>query len=151
MKSGPERELIARYLDRAKAAGRQLGLSGFDVIELAESRNGSSAARKREEMDAITAACPKGATLIALDEKGKSLSSKQLTDKIGNWRDTGISDICIVIGGADGLDPQLRQSAQLTIAFSPLTWPHQLVRIMLAEQLYRATTILSGHPYHRSD
>lgn len=151
MKNGPERELVARYLDRAKATGRQLGLSGFDIVELNDGRSNASATRKREEMNAINAACPKGATLIALDEKGKSLSSEQLTGKIGDWRDNGTSDICFVIGGADGLDPDLRKSAQLAVAFSPLTWPHQLVRIMLAEQLYRATTILSGHPYHRGD
>lgn len=151
MKSGPERDLVARYLDRAKAGGRQLGLLGFDIIELAESRSNSGATRKREEMNAILAATPKGATLVALDEKGKSMSSAQLTNKISDWRDNGISNMCVIIGGADGLDPELRKTAQLTIAFSPLTWPHQLVRIMLVEQLYRATTILSGHPYHRGD
>ena len=151
MKSGPERELVSRYLDRARNTGRQLGLTGFDVTEIAESRQSSSAARKRDEAAAITTACPKGASVIALDEKGRAQTSDQFTSQIASWRDSGIADICFVIGGADGLDPQWRQSAQLAMAFSPLTWPHQLVRIMLSEQLYRATTILSGHPYHRGD
>lgn len=151
MKSGPERELVARYLDRAIATGRQLGLTGFDIIELPESRASSANARKSDEAKAITAAIPKGAALIALDEHGKSLTSSKLTQNISRWRDDGKPVLAFVIGGADGLAPNLLASADLKVAFSEFTWPHQLVRIMLTEQLYRTTTILSGHPYHRGD
>src|SRR6185437_2110400 len=121
MKQGPERELVARYLDRAQAGGKSLGLSGFAVTELSESR--AAAAATRTEAFAKT---------------------------LGTWRDGGRGAVTFLIGGADGIDPELLKSAELTLSFSPLTWPHQLVRIMLAEQLYRATTILSGHPYHRA-
>jgi 23S rRNA (pseudouridine1915-N3)-methyltransferase len=151
MKAGPERQLVARYLDRAIAAGKPLGLSGFTITELTESRASSAAARKAEEMRAISAALPDNAFTVALDEHGKALDSPGLTQRIATWRDAGRPALAFVIGGADGLDPALTARCELTLSFSPLTWPHQLVRIMLAEQLYRATTILSGHPYHRGD
>lgn len=151
MKSGPERELVSRYLARAKASGKQLGLAGFDVIELAESRASSADARKKEEAKAIEAALPNGATLVVLDEHGKALTSLKFTQRIADWRDGGKQDVFFIIGGADGLAHKLRDSADLCVALSPLTWPHQLVRIMLAEQTYRACTILSGHPYHRGE
>lgn len=151
MKAGPERELFARYLDRAIAAGRQMGLSGFDVTELPESRASSTSARKAEEAKAITSALSGSSLHVVLDEHGRSLTSIKLAQTIARWRDDGTNSVAFLIGGADGLDPTLLKSASLKIAFSELTWPHQLVRIMLAEQLYRTTTILSGHPYHRGD
>ncbi len=150
MKTGPERELVARYLERAQGAGKPLALTGFDVFELSESRAGSAAARKSEEAKAIRAALPDG-LVVALDERGKSLTSESFANQLGRWRDDGRAAIGFVIGGADGIDPDLVKAADLSISFSPMVWPHQLVRIMLAEQLYRATTILSGHPYHRGD
>ena len=149
MKQGPERELTARFLDRAVAGGKALGLSAFTVTELTESRAGSTAARKAEEAKALTAHLPAAGITIALDERGKTLGSDDFAQRLLRWRDDGKPAVSFVIGGADGLDPAFVQSASLTLSFSPLTWPHQLVRIMLAEQLYRATTILSGHPYHR--
>jgi len=148
MKQGPERELVARYLDRAIATGRPLGLSGFEVAELPESRASSAPSRKSEEAKALRAALPEG-VIVALDERGKSLGSEAFAGQIARWRNDGRPGVSFVVGGADGLDPGFVGSADLTLSFSPLTWPHQLVRIMLAEQLYRATTILSGHPYHR--
>lgn len=148
LKSGPERELFDRYLDRASRAGRQLGLS-FDVRELPESGARASAARKEEEAKAILGAVPAGATLVALDERGKPLDSRAVADRIAAWRDGGLRDLAIAIGGADGLGTAVLAAADLRIAFGALTWPHQLVRILLAEQLYRTVTILSGHPYHR--
>jgi 23S rRNA (pseudouridine1915-N3)-methyltransferase len=148
MKQGPERELVARYLERAQASGRPLALTGFDVIELPESRASSPAARKADEAKALRAALPEG-VVIALDERGKTQSSEAFTRQLARWRDDGRPAASFVIGGADGLDPAFTASADLCLSFSPLTWPHQLVRIMLAEQLYRATTILAGHPYHR--
>lgn len=148
MKQGPERELVGRYLDRAVASGKPLALTGFDIIELSESRASSSPARKADEAKALRAALPEG-VVVALDERGKTIGSEAFARQIARWRDDGRPAVSFVIGGADGLEPDFVRAADLTLSFSPLTWPHQLVRIMLAEQLYRATTILSGHPYHR--
>ena len=150
MKAGPERELVARYLDRAIGGGKPLALTGFDVIELPESRASSSASRKADEAKALRAALPEG-IVVALDERGKSLGSPAFSALIARWRDDGRPAASFIIGGADGLDPTFVASADMTLSFSPLAWPHQMVRIMLAEQLYRTTTILSGHPYHRGD
>ncbi|AVF03738.1 MULTISPECIES: 23S rRNA (pseudouridine(1915)-N(3))-methyltransferase RlmH [Devosia] len=150
MKNGPERELVARYLDRAGASGKPLALTGFDVTEINESRAGSAAARKAEEARALRTALPQGVTVM-LDERGKAIDSESFAAQIGRWRDDGRPAIGFVIGGADGIDPEFVRSADLVVSFSPMVWPHQLVRIMLAEQLYRTTTILSGHPYHRGD
>lgn len=150
MKSGPERELVARYLDRAAMSGKPLALTGFDVTELNESRAGSPAARKAEEARGLRATLPDG-IIVTLDERGKSISSEAFAAQLGRWRDDGRPAIGFVIGGADGIDPDFVRAADLVLSFSPMVWPHQLVRIMLAEQLYRATTILSGHPYHRGD
>jgi 23S rRNA (pseudouridine1915-N3)-methyltransferase len=148
MKQGPERELCARYLERALATGRALGLSSFAVAEISESRAGSPATRKAEEAKAIAVALPEGVR-VALDEHGKTMGSEDFARRIARWRDDGKPALSFVIGGADGLEPAFVNAADVSLSFSPLTWPHQLVRIMLAEQLYRATTILSGHPYHR--
>lgn len=150
MKAGPEREMVARYLDRAIGGGKPLALTGFDIIELPESRAGSSASRKADEAKALRAALPEG-IVVALDERGKAIGSETFANQIGRWRDDGRPAASFIIGGADGLDPAFVSAADLVLSFSPLTWPHQLVRIMLAEQLYRTTTILSGHPYHRGD
>ncbi len=148
MKQGPERELVSRYLDRARASGKALALTGFDVLEFAESRAGSADARKDEEARTLSAALPEGVRVV-LDEHGKSISSQAFATQLGRWRDDGRAAVSFVIGGADGHGRDLLSGADLTLSFSPLTWPHQMVRIMLAEQLYRTTTILSGHPYHR--
>ena len=149
MKQGPERELVARYLDRAVLTGKPLGLTGFAVTELVESRASSGPSRKADEARTINEHLPGHLPWIALDEHGKSIGSDDFAQKLSRWRDDGKPALSFVIGGADGLDPDFVKTADLTLSFSPLTWPHQLVRIMLAEQLYRATTILSGHPYHR--
>ncbi|MCS6761664.1 MAG: 23S rRNA (pseudouridine(1915)-N(3))-methyltransferase RlmH [Candidatus Devosia symbiotica] len=150
IKAGPEREMVARYLNRAVGSGKPLALIGFDVIELTESRASASASRKADEAKTLLAALPEG-IVVALDERGKSVASELFAQQIGRWRDDGRPAVNFVIGGADGLDPAFVSRADLVLSFSPLTWPHQLVRIMLAEQLYRATTILTGHPYHRGD
>ncbi|MET3897857.1 23S rRNA (pseudouridine1915-N3)-methyltransferase [Devosia sp. UYZn731] len=150
MKAGPERELVARYLDRAIGGGKPLALTGFDVIELPESRASSSASRKADEAKALRAVLPEG-IVVALDERGKSIGSEAFSALIARWRDDGRPATSFIIGGADGLEPAFVSAADMTLSFSPLTWPHQMVRIMLAEQLYRTTTILSGHPYHRGD
>jgi 23S rRNA (pseudouridine1915-N3)-methyltransferase len=148
LKAGAERELFDRYRDRADRAGRQLGLS-VELRELPEGSARNPETRKAEEATAILAAVPTGAALIALDERGKPLDSRGFADRLAAWRDGGARDLAIVIGGADGLGPAVGDKADLRLAFGAMTWPHQLVRILLAEQLYRAVTILSGHPYHR--
>jgi 23S rRNA (pseudouridine1915-N3)-methyltransferase len=148
-KAGPERELAGRYLDRAAKAGGRLGLS-FQLREIPESRASRPADRKREEAEALLAAVPSGAVAVALDEHGDTLGSEAFAKRIGRWRDDGTADVALFIGGADGLDGELLAKARLVLAFGAMTWPHQLVRTMIAEQLYRAVTILSGHPYHRA-
>jgi 23S rRNA (pseudouridine1915-N3)-methyltransferase len=148
MKQGPERELVSRYLERGRASGKALALTGFEVSEFAESRHATPAGRKADEAAMLGAALPDGIR-IALDEHGKTMPSPAFALQLARWRDDGRPAVSFLIGGADGLDPDFVRSADLTLSFSPLTWPHQLVRIMLAEQLYRTTTILSGHPYHR--
>ncbi|MEX0860292.1 MAG: 23S rRNA (pseudouridine(1915)-N(3))-methyltransferase RlmH [Cucumibacter sp.] len=149
LRAGPERELVTRYLERAKTTGRQLGLSGFEFRECAESRAAGPATRNKEEAAALLALVPADARLVALDERGKAITSEAFAHHIGRWRDDGTTSLIFAIGGPDGLDPAVRERADLIVGFSALTWPHQLVRVMLTEQLYRATTILSGHPYHR--
>src|SRR5690606_6137909 len=148
MKQGPERELVARYLERAAATGRPLALTGFEVAEFPESRGQTVRERRTEEARALRASLPEG-LVVALDEHGRSLTSEAFAHQLARWRDDGRPAAGFVIGGPDGLDAAFVRDADLTLSFSPLTWPHQLVRIMLAEQLYRATTILAGHPYHR--
>ncbi|MGJ7042601.1 23S rRNA (pseudouridine1915-N3)-methyltransferase [Shinella sp. BE166] len=150
LKAGPEKDLAARYLDRFAKAGPAIGLELGKFVEVGESRAGNAETRKREEAVLLEKALPDGAVLILLDERGKSLDSPAFADLIGNFRDGGKRDLMIAIGGADGLDPALYNRADATLCLGKLTWPHQLVRIMLAEQLYRTVTILSGHPYHRS-
>ncbi len=149
MKSGPERELIARYLDRAIATGRGLGLTGFTVHELTESRASSAPARKAEEAKALREGLAGYRRLVVLDEHGRNLTSADFAAYIEKLSSSGTESAAFVIGGADGLDAELIAAADLVLSFSALTWPHQIVRILLAEQLYRVTTILSGHPYHR--
>jgi 23S rRNA (pseudouridine1915-N3)-methyltransferase len=148
LKQGPERDLCARYVERAKLTGKAIGLTGFDITEHAESRASSAEARKADEARMFRASLPEG-VIVVLDERGGALSSEQFARQMARWRDDSRPAVSFVIGGADGLDPGLVDAADLTVSFSPLTWPHQLVRIMLAEQLYRSITILTGHPYHR--
>lgn len=149
LKAGPERELLARYLDRANASGKSLALAPVDVVEIPESTAQTATKRKSDEARALLAAIPEKAKLIALDERGKSISSEDFAKKLARFRDDGVSCAVLLIGGADGLDESLRKKADLTLAFGAATFPHQIVRILLAEQIYRAVTILSGHPYHR--
>jgi len=149
LKTGPEKELASRYLDRFAKAGPAIGLELARMTEVSESRASNSETRKREEATALEKALPEGAVLILLDERGKAIDSEAFADLLGRQRDGGKRDVMIAIGGADGLDPELRKRADLTLNLGSMTWPHQLVRILIAEQLYRAVTILSGHPYHR--
>jgi 23S rRNA (pseudouridine1915-N3)-methyltransferase len=149
LKAGPERALAERYRQRAADAGRAIGIREVEVVEVAESRAREAARRCIEESIALASLIPEGAVIVALDERGQNLDSAGLAARVARWRDGGRQTVAFVIGGADGLAPSLREKADLSLAFGAATWPHQLVRIMLLEQLYRAVTILSGHPYHR--
>lgn len=149
LKAGPERELLARYVDRTNASGKSLALTPFEVIEVPESAAQTAAKRKSDEAKALLAAIPEKAKLIALDERGKSVSSEEFANELARFRDDGAACTAFLIGGADGLDETFRKKPGLTLAFGAATFPHQIVRILLAEQIYRAVTILSGHPYHR--
>lgn len=149
LKAGPEKDLASRYLDRFAKAGPAVGLELAKLVEIPESRASNAETRKREEAAALERALPEGALLVLLDERGKALDSQAFADTIGRYRDNGKRDLMLAIGGADGLDPDLRAKADLVLNLGNMTWPHQLVRILIAEQLYRAVTILSGHPYHR--
>jgi len=150
LKAGPENELAARYLDRFSKAGPAIGLDFSRVTEVVESRASQASVRKREEAALLEKAMPVAGALILLDERGKALDSEGFAALLGVFRDSGKRDLTIAIGGADGLDPDLHARADSVICLGKMTWPHQLVRILIAEQLYRAVTILSGHPYHRA-
>ncbi|WP_350335562.1 23S rRNA (pseudouridine(1915)-N(3))-methyltransferase RlmH [Coralliovum pocilloporae] len=149
LKTGPERDLLERYLDRARKTGKPLALTDFDCREIPESRAQTSEQRKADEANQLIGMLPDGARLVVLDETGKQENSQAFATRLSDWRDDGCSSVVFAIGGADGHGRELRKRAHATLAFGQLTWPHQLVRMLLAEQLYRATTILSGHPYHR--
>jgi 23S rRNA (pseudouridine1915-N3)-methyltransferase len=150
LKGGPERELAERYCERAAKSGRAIGIRSVAVSEIDESRGRRTKDRMDEEAGALRAAIPAQAAVVALDERGESLASEALAHRIGRWRDEGRPALVLLIGGPDGLAPDLLAKADLRLAFGRMTWPHQLVRIMLFEQLYRAIAILSGHPYHRA-
>jgi len=150
LKQGPERELAERYRERFDDIGRKLGFRGLEIHEIAESRARDAATRMAEEAAAISAAIPPKSTIVVLDERGDNVDSGAFAQKLGRWRDDQIANTIFVIGGADGLSPELRRMAQLRMAFGAATWPHQMVRVLLFEQIYRAATILAGHPYHRA-
>lgn len=140
-----EADLARDYLQRASATGRALGLGPFEIVEV-EPRGGSGKAR---EAEAILARVPAGAVLFACDERGQAMASRAFAGRIERLKDDGTPRLCLVIGGADGLDQSVRDRASLLLGFGAWTWPHALARVMAAEQLYRAATILGGGPYHR--
>jgi 23S rRNA (pseudouridine1915-N3)-methyltransferase len=150
LKQGPERELAERYRKRFDDIGRKLGFRGLDIHEISESRARDAATRIADEAAAISAAIPENSVLVTLDERGENIGSQALALRLGRWRDQSVQSTVFVIGGADGLSPELTAKEKSRIAFGAATWPHQMVRVMLLEQLYRAATILSGHPYHRA-
>lgn len=150
LKEGPERELAAWYRKRADATGRSLGLRDIEIIEIRESRAPDVERRRVEESIALANVIPDGAVVVVLDQRGESLDSPALAGLLREWRAEDRAAVCFIVGGADGLAPSLIGRAKVRLAFGKATWPHQLVRVMLLEQLYRAGTILAGHPYHRA-
>ena len=150
LKQGPERELAERYRERFDDIGRKLGFRGLEVHEIPESRAREATARMADEAAAVSALIPDKSSIIALDERGDTIDSATFARHLGRWRDESVPTAVFLIGGADGLSPELRRKVKLSVAFGKATWPHQMVRVMLLEQVYRAATILSGHPYHRA-
>jgi 23S rRNA (pseudouridine1915-N3)-methyltransferase len=150
LKQGPETELSERYRKRAAQTGRNLGLRDVEIIEIRESRAADAGKRMIEESIALANIIPQGAAVVLLDARGDNLDSASLASHLSKWRGNDRPAAVFLIGGADGLAPSLHDKAELRISFGAATWPHQLVRVMLLEQLYRATTILTGHPYHRA-
>jgi 23S rRNA (pseudouridine1915-N3)-methyltransferase len=149
LKAGPERELFDRYFKRAGDLARSQGIAALELREIDESRARRPEDRQAEEARLIRAATPKGAWLSVLDERGQAATSRQWAEEIGRARDGAAAAYALAIGGPDGLDPTLRAEARSALSFGAMTWPHQLVRVMAGEQIYRALSILGGHPYHR--
>jgi 23S rRNA (pseudouridine1915-N3)-methyltransferase len=146
LRAGPERDLVTDYLRRFDRGGRALGLGPVDVVEVEDRKGGGPEA----EAALLRRALPEGALVCALDERGRALSSPEFAAHLALWRDAGRGGVAFMIGGADGLSADLRARADFTLSFGAMVWPHMLARVMLAEQLYRAATILAGSPYHRA-
>lgn len=144
MKSGPERELFDDYATRFRKSGKQLGFRGLSETEVA------SGGGLEAEAERLIAKIPTGARVIRLDEYGPEQRSKVLARNIARWRDAGDTDLVFLIGGAEGYGEAIKAAAPDTLSFGVATWPHKLVRAMLAEQLYRAASILAGTPYHKA-
>lgn len=145
LRTGPERALIDDYITRFDRTGRALGLGPLALHEVEDRKGGGMAA----EAALLERVIPKGAVIVALDERGSLMSSPDFSARLAGWRDAGRGDLALVIGGADGIAPGLRAQADLALSFGKMVWPHMLARVMLAEQLYRAASILAGSPYHR--
>jgi 23S rRNA (pseudouridine1915-N3)-methyltransferase len=150
LKAGPERELLDRYVTRASTAGKSVQLAPLEAVEVSESSARRAADRMQEEAKALQKWWIDGARRVVLDERGKSLTSGDFAQRLVALRDSGAPAALFIVGGPDGIAEELRKSADLIFAFGAATLPHQLVRVLLAEQIYRALTILSGHPYHRA-
>jgi len=149
LKQGPERSLGTHYLGRAEALGRRLNLSPLTSIELPESRASAADARRNAEALALLAKVPADFQMLCLDPAGKPLSSEDFARLLARLRDGGTGGLAFLIGGPDGLGQAALDAAKMSLSLGPMTLPHGLARIVLAEQLYRAMTILAGHPYHR--
>ena len=145
LRKGPERDLYDDYLTRFGRTGRALALGPAQLIEVEDKKGGGMPA----EAALLERAIPAGALICVMDERGRVQSSPEFAEMLGQWRDQGRQDVAFVIGGADGIDPNLRDRADAALSFGKMVWPHMLVRVMLAEQLYRAASILSNGPYHR--
>ena len=145
LRAGPEKALIDDYQTRFDRTGRGQGLGPLTLTEIDDRKGGGMAA----EAALLDRALPQNARVIALDERGRLMSSPDFAATLARFRDDGCSDLAFLIGGADGLDPTLRDRADLSLSFGKMVWPHMLARVMLCEQLYRAASILAGSPYHR--
>ena len=145
-----EGALCDDFCDRALKSGRNMGFTAVTMTELAVSRAANIDVRKSDEATRLAARIPAGAHVVLLDAKGKSMTSEDFARMLGSLRDVGTRDMAFVVGGPDGLGNLPGLKAGRSLAFGPQTWPHLLARALLCEQVYRAMTILSGHPYHRA-
>ncbi|MEI9991031.1 MAG: 23S rRNA (pseudouridine(1915)-N(3))-methyltransferase RlmH [Rhizomicrobium sp.] len=145
-----EGALTDDFVGRALAMGRRMGFTAVSCDELAVSKERETAKRMADEAERLARRVPEGAHVILLDAKGKGMTSEDFAEMLGALRDAGTRDLVFVIGGPDGLAPLPGRKAGRSLAFGPQTWPHLMVRAMLSEQIYRALTILAGHPYHRA-
>ena len=146
LRNGPEKNLIDDYLNRFEKIGRSYGLGPVSINEVEDKKNGGMS----NEAILLQRIIPKGGVIIALDERGEVVSSPNFSEKLIAYVNNNVSDLAIVIGGADGIDSKLREKADFKVSFGKMVWPHALVRVMIAEQLYRAASILAGSPYHRT-
>ncbi len=142
MKPSPELDLLSKYVKQTR----------WNVVvrEFEDKKSGSAFEHKKREGDLLLSAVPAGAKTVVLDERGKMTGSEAFAHKLGSWQDAGVPAVAFLIGGADGHTEEIRQKADYLLAFGEMTWPHMLARVMLTEQIYRAKTILDGHPYHRA-
>ncbi len=142
MKQSPELDLLSKYIKQTR----------WNVVvrEFEDKKPGSAEERKKREGALLLSAVPAGAKIVVMDERGKQLCSEKFAKRLGCWQDESVPAVVFLIGGADGHGEEIRQKADLILAFGEMTWPHMLARVMLAEQIYRAKTILDGHPYHRA-
>jgi len=150
LKEDAERGFVDRYIDRFHKLGARHGLGVGMIYEMPESQAPTPKERKAAEAAELRQKIGRKTPLMALDERGASLTSVEFAQKLAAWRDDGVKELAVVIGGPDGLDPDLVKNAQLVLSLGRLTLPHGLARVVLAEQFYRAVTILAGHPYHRA-
>jgi 23S rRNA (pseudouridine1915-N3)-methyltransferase len=146
----PEGALAEDFVGRAQAMGRRMGFSAIVCEELAVSKQRERKKRMEDEAERLARRVPDGAHVVLLDAKGRGMTSEDFAEMLGALRDAGTRDLCFVIGGPDGLAPLPGKKSGRSLAFGPQTWPHLMVRAMLTEQIYRAVTILAGHPYHRA-
>ncbi len=149
MKDGPARSLCDDYLGRIQVQGRSVGIRAMTVREFAESSKPDKTDRLREEASDLSSTLPAGGVTVGLDETGKTFTSQAFSQRLAGWLDQGEKDLTFLIGGPDGHGHDIRNRCDFLLSFGPMTWPHMLARAMLAEQLYRAVTILTKHPYHR--
>ncbi len=149
LKKGAEKQLVADYLSRAKKMGRQSGISDVSEFELNESRNQTAEGRKGEEAENLLSRLDAQSVIIALDEHGENLSSRKFARILSGLKDAGQGEAVLLIGGPDGHGSKVLERARYKIALGAMTWPHRIARILVAEQLYRAMTIMANHPYHR--
>ncbi len=144
MRGGAQAELVKDYVTRFDRTGRALGLGPLNIVEVEAKKVGMAA-----EAELLSRALGTADPVCVLDERGKAMSSPEFADLLAGWRDQGRAEVAFVIGGADGIYPALKSSASMSLSFGQMVWPHMLARVMLAEQLYRAASILAGAPYHR--
>lgn len=150
LKDGPERELFSRYADRIAATGKGVGLSPFEAREIPEGRAQTASMRMADEAQRLLERCRDAPVRVLLDERGKAVTSAAFAGLIRGWRDRGDAAVAFLLGGPDGHGDAARDAASITLSLGAMTLPHGLARIILVEQLYRAATILAGHPYHRA-